>query len=186
MSSTPTDKLGLQEGDADMLKKLLPALMVLTLTAVSGCGKSSQSTTVDNPAVPHSSIRIKVMDVSNDSKALPDVDMIGLLWDSLKEQLAKDGMLWTKDWVGTPLLMEARIIGYQRGDDIQRWVAPGFGSTKLAVRCEVKDGDRLVATVETKRSIGFGDGIQFRAWRKIYSQVAEDVVRELRTKLRGS
>ena len=168
-----------------MLKKLLPVLLVLTLTATLGCGKTSQPTTVDNPAVPYSSVRIKVMDVSNESKALPDVDMIGLLWDALKEQLARDGMLWTKDWVGTPLLMEAHIVGYQRGDDIQRWLLPGFGSTKLAVRCEVKDGDRLVATVESKGSIGFGDGIEFRAWKKIFAQVAEDVVRDLRGQLRG-
>jgi hypothetical protein len=168
-----------------MLKKLLPALMALTLTATLGCGKASQSTTVDSPAVPHSTVHIKVMDVFNDSKALPDVDMIGLLWDALKEQLARDGMLWTKDSVGTPLLMEAHIIGYQRGDDIQRWVMPGFGSTRLTVRCDVKDGDRIVATVEVKRSIGFGDGIQFRAWKKIFAQVAEDAVRDLRNRLRG-
>ncbi|HAA04829.1 MAG TPA: hypothetical protein DCZ69_15620 [Syntrophobacteraceae bacterium] len=168
-----------------MLKRLLPALMALTLTVIWGCGKSSQSVTVDNPSPPHSNIHIKVVDVSNDSKTLPNVDMIGLLWDSLKEQLARDGMAWTKDSTGKPLLMEAHIVSYQRGDDVQRWLIPGFGSTRLTVRCDVKDGDQLLATVEVKRSIGFGDGIEFRAWKKIFVQVAEEVTRELRNRLRG-
>jgi hypothetical protein len=95
-------------------------------------------------------------------------------------------MLWTQDIGGTPLLIEAHIIKYKKGDDIQRWFMPGFGSTALSVRCDVKDGDTLVATVEVQRSIAYGDGIEFRAWKKIFAKVAEDAVRELRTRLRGA
>jgi hypothetical protein len=169
-----------------MLKRMFMAVLALSVMAAWGCGKASHSAKIDGAASVPIGARIKVVDVSNDSQALPDVDMIGLLWDSLKEQLHKDGMLWTKDAVGTPLLLEAHIVKYQKGDDIKRWLMPVVGKTLLAVRCDVKDGDRLVASVEVQRSIAFGDGIYYRAWKQIFVQVAEDAVRELRSRLRGS
>ena len=169
-----------------MVRKVLMTLVAIALVAAWGCGTARHSAKVESGAALRPDVRIKVVDVSNDSKNLPDVDMIGLLWDSLKEQLHKETMLWTQDTGGTPLLMEAHIIKYKKGDDIERWFLPGFGSTVLSVRCDVKDGDTLVATVEVQRSIAYGDGIEFRAWKKIFAKVAEDAVRELRTKLRGA
>jgi hypothetical protein len=43
-----------------------------------------------------------------------------------------------------------------------------------------------VASVEVQRSIAYGDGIYYRAWKQIFVQVAEDAVKELRSRLRGS
>ncbi len=168
-----------------MWKKAFMAVVIAALIGTWGCGTARHSAKVEGGAALRPGVRIQVVDVSNDSKNLPDVDMIGLLWDSLKLQLHKESLLWTKEDGGTPLLMEAHITKYKKGDDIQRWLVPGFGSTVLAVRCEVKDGDALVASVEVQRSIAYGSGIQYRAWKKIFAQVAEDAVRELRTKLRG-
>jgi hypothetical protein len=169
-----------------MVRKVLVAVVATLIVAACGCGTARHSAKLEYGVALRSDARIKVVDVSNDSKNLPDVDMIGLLWDSLKEQLHKESLLWTQDAGGTPLLMEAHITKYSKGDDIQRWLLPGFGSTVLSVRCEVKDGDLLIASVEVKRSIAYGDGIEFRAWKKIFARVAEDAVREIRSKLRGA
>jgi hypothetical protein len=169
-----------------MVRKVLVAIIATLIVAAFGCGTAHHSAKLEYGAAIRSDARIKVVDVSNDSKDLPDVDMIGLLWDSLKEQLHKESLLWTQDAGGTPLLMEAHITKYKKGDDIQRWFVPGFGSTVLSVRCDVKDGDMLVASVEVRRSIAYGDGIKFRAWKQIFAQVAEDAVREVRSKLRGA
>jgi hypothetical protein len=168
-----------------MVRNLLMAVLAMTLVVAWGCGTARHSSKIEYGAALAPDARIKVVDVSNDSKNLPDVDMIGLLWDSLKEHLYKESLLWTSQSGGTPLFMTVHITKYKKGDDVQRWFLPGFGSTVLAVRCEVKDGDLLVATVEVQRSIAFGNGIEYRAWKKVFAQVAEDAVRELRIKLRG-
>jgi hypothetical protein len=45
---------------------------------------------------------------------------------------------------------------------------------------------QVLATVEARRSISFGDGPLMGAWKKIFASVAEETVQELRTRMGGS
>jgi hypothetical protein len=169
-----------------MFRKILLTILVVMLVASWGCGSAHHTGKADSDFVLRPDIKIKVADVSNDTLTVSDVDMIGLLWDGLNQELHKESLLWTKNTPTSPLLLEAHIIKYQKGDDIQRMLLPGFGSTVLAVRCDVKDGDRVVATVEARQKVAYGDAMMtIKVWKKIFASVSEDAVKELRAKLRG-
>jgi hypothetical protein len=168
-----------------MNKRVGTLFLVALLFLTGGCGSAQHKAKVEGGFTLNRDMKIRVADVSNDTGNVSDVDMIGLLWDGLSEALRKQNLLWSKD-VGSPQLqIEAHIIKYQKGSAWQRYLTPGFGSTVLAVRCDLKNGQQVVATVEAKRIVAFGDGLTIGAWKKVFAGVAEDVVKEFVNKLHG-
>ena len=166
---------------------LIPALFLM-LAPLTGCGtsKSVEKEAVAGPrvAVP-TSVKIRVVDVSNNTEELFDVDVIGLLWNSLDDSLRKRELLW-KDAPSSaaPLHLEAHIVKYQKGSVFMRPVMPIWGKTVLAVRCDLKEGDRVINTVESKETITYGSGVfTINAWKKVFATVAEDVITQLSGKL---
>jgi hypothetical protein len=171
------------------MRRLIAILAIfLMLAPLAGCGtsKSVEKEAVTGPrvAVPQS-VKIRVVDVSNNTEELFDVDVIGLLWNSLDESLRKRNLLWKDDPSSTaPLHLEAHIVKYQKGSVFLRPVMPVWGKTLLAVRCDLKEGDRVITTVESKETITYGSGVfTINAWRKVFAAVAEDVVTQLSGKL---
>lgn len=149
------------------------------------CHRGSRDDIIMGPYVPaiSSPTKIQVVDVSNDTREVFDVDVIGLLWTGLDDSLKKRGMYWTKEAGGKQYLLEAHVVKYRKGTHPGRLI-PRMGDTVLVVKCELRDGDRQIATIESKRKIGFGDMLLSReAWRKIFSEVAEDVINQATRKL---
>jgi hypothetical protein len=129
-------------------------------------------------------VRMKVIDVSNDTGELFDVDVIGMLWSGLDESLKRRGLLWTEDSPVAPLRLEAHILKYNKGNFFVRNLAPYWGKTQLTVRCEIKQEEREVASVESKETISMGHGgLMTGASRKIFSRVSEDIVNQLAGRL---
>jgi len=100
-------------------------------------------------------IKIQVVDVSNDTHRVFDVDVIGLLWSGLEDSLKKRGMLWNAQAGGKPYTLEARVVEYKKGSIPGRLV-PLVGDVVLKVTCDLRDGDRQIATVESKHKFGYG------------------------------
>lgn len=161
-------------------------LLILVLMAIWSCGTAQKDLKVTSGFVLTPDTKIVVADVSNDTGQVFDVDLIGLLWDALSEALRKQNLLWTKGSAGTPLRLEAHVLKYKKGNVLERWLTPGFGTTLLAVGCDLKEGMQILATVEARQSIAFGDGPLMGAWKKIFASVAEETVEELRTRMGGS
>ena len=154
--------------------------MVLAFVSVSlwACGSTSEDTEISYRQSPN--IKMRVIDVSNSTSELFDVDVIGMLWSSLDDSLKKRGMLWPGEAVYAPYKIEAKILQYQKGSAWYRWCLPMWGDTHLTVKCDVTKDGRVVATVETEKEVSFGDGTFTRnAWRKIFAEVAEDLVGQI-------
>lgn len=152
---------------------------------LSACSRGHNEDIVIGPYTPSisSPIKISVTDVSNDTHEVFSVDVIGLFWNGLEDSLRKRGMLWTAKLGGKPYSLEAHILKYKEGSAPAR-LLPYAGDTVLVVRCELRDGGREIATIEAKRKIGFGSSTLSRgAWRKIFSDVAEDVITQATKKL---
>jgi hypothetical protein len=133
---------------------------------------------INGPYVPSisSPVKIRVVDVWNDTHEVFDVDVIGLLWGELDESLRKRGMLWNQQMGGQYLTLEAHIVKYKKGSMAGR-LLPWYGDAVLVVQSTLKDGDRQLAAIETKHRISFGSGTFTRnAWRKVFSETSEDVV----------
>jgi hypothetical protein len=155
--------------------------MVLSVAGLAGCATTRAEKPQEIPQVSHSATSIKVVRVTNDSGAISDVDVIGLLWDALEGSLKKKGLLWNRESPGQPFRLEAHIVQYQKGSAWERWLLPGFGSTILAVTCELKDGAQVIATVKSREKVATGDGLTIGAWKGIFSSVAEEVVIQIQS-----
>jgi hypothetical protein len=130
-----------------------------------------------------SPFKIRVTDVWNDTHEVYDVDLIGLLWSELEFSLQKRGMLWSEGMEDKYFTLEVHITNYKKGGLPERLV-PWYGDTVLSVQCTLKDGDRQLATFESKRKISFGNGTFTRAaWRKVFAETSEDLINQATHKL---
>ena len=122
--------------------------------------------------------KVRVADIFNDTHQVYDVDVIGLMWNGIDDSLKKRGMLWTADARGEPYIMEGHVVYFKKGGMPERFL-PRLGDTVLAVKVELSQGGRHIATIESKRKITFGRGtITRNAWQKVFEEVTEDVVQQ--------
>jgi hypothetical protein len=163
-----------------MKRAVLCVTLFCVLIVAAGCG-GKRSQIVDEPAArPSSAMQVRVVDVSNRTGEIFDVDVIGLLWSALDASLHNRGALWTGNPATSPLLLEATILNYEKGNVILRNLVPFTGKTEIKVRSTLRDGEKVIATVETHESISIGrEGLSFKAWQKIFQKAAEETVNQL-------
>ena len=171
-----------------MVKKIRVLALVLLPVCLLGCSlwghKNDSALKAEAAAVvPASPLKVRVADVSNDTRQVWDVDVIGMLWNGIEESLKQKGMLWNKQAGGEPYVMAAHVEHF-REPSIGVRLLPYEGRTVLKVRVEISRGGRHVATVESSRTIGYGHGMwTFHAWKKVFAEVSQDVVRQAAEKL---
>ncbi len=169
-----------------MSKSILLIALIFLACFLCACSRGSKQEVYSGmsaPVVASSPIKVRVLDVSNDTHEVFDVDVIGLLWNGLQDSLRKRGMLWTPDLGGNPYIIEAHVVKYKKGSMAYRW-APYFGDTLLVVKCDIRDENRQIATIEAKRKVSFGSGtFTAGAWRKVFEEVSEEVISEAVRKL---
>lgn len=159
----------------------------LALVFLAGCASKPDSpppAETNSKAIPEMPIKIRVADVANDTKDLFDVDVIGLLWNALDDSLLRKGYLWLGNSPTPPLNLEVHILKYRKGNAIARSCLPYFGNTELAVKCDLKDGDRLIGSVETKHTINLkSGGFASGAWKRVFADVGEDIISQVARKM---
>lgn len=154
----------------------------LMMGTLAGCGSSNKRAALEDAptAAVSQATAMRVLDVSNDTRQLFDVDVIGLLWNGIDQNLKARGLLWTGPASASPYTIEAHIVRYQKGSMWLRNILPMWGKTMLVVKCDLKKEGRVIASVESSHSISIGGGsLTFNAWRKIFAQVSEDIVNQL-------
>lgn len=167
-----------EEGKSIMVRKFSFVVFFLILVGLVACGRKVDDFAVDpDPTrIPQMSVKVRVADVTNATRELYDVDVIGMLWNALNDSLYRRGLLWMQEADVPVLTVEARVVRYKKGHAVLR-AFPLAGNVELAVECDVKQGGTLLETIESQRTISFGDEVFAKeAWRKIFSVVAEDVV----------
>lgn len=125
-----------------MMKKIFLVIGCLVMAASFwGCGAKRGELPPPTIAPAVSSIQVRVVDVSNETRELYEVDVIGMMWSALEESLKKRGMLWKPDSGGVPLTLEAQVLRYQEGTVWLRWFLPAWGRTTLTTKGDLKEGD---------------------------------------------
>lgn len=117
----------------------------------------------------------------NDHK---DFDIAKAMREQLEAKLRESGLLTASGRTEGSLVLSVKIVDYEPGDAFKRWLMPGYGSTVLSVECTLHDGDKKVATVTARRTVDAGGGYTIGAWQTIFGKVAEDIVSDLKKKLR--
>lgn len=125
---------------------------------------------------------VEVGAVTNQTGHTFEVNVEQLLTNALAEELRSENLLWSGGESRRLVLMSS-IVEYEEGDAFKRWLLPGWGSTVLTVRGDLKDGERLVGSVDARRTVSAGGVYTIGAWKSIFGDVAKDIVGELRTKI---
>ena len=161
---------------------------VLLSLVLSGCGAVSHETRLLDNYAPKPDSRIEVGPVTNATGQEPKVDdavvnIEQLLTDALVNKLRQEDLLWSVD-PSPKLVLLSKIVEYEPGDAFKRWLLPGWGTTVVSIECELRDANQLVGTVRARRTVSFGGAYTIGAWRSVFASIADDVVAELRGKLR--
>lgn len=79
------------------------------------------------------------------------------------------------------LVINTKIIDYEPGNAFKRWLMPGYGETELKTENEIATVDGVViARIPIKSSIGFGGAYTIGAWKYVFDNVSEELVKVLK------
>jgi hypothetical protein len=162
--------------------------IVAALAAVmAGCGAVQHSASLTPGFAAGPGTTVEVGSIVNATGRTYDIDVVDMLETQLATALI-DEQLATPGAGGTqPLALNVRIVEYDRGNAFKRWLLPGWGATVLSVECDLtrRSDGRKVGTVQARRTVSAGGGDTIGAWKGIFKDVAADVAKELRGKLRA-
>lgn len=158
-------------------------ILAMALAAVA-CATPT-GTQTESDLLPRPGARIELREVVNPSGHAFGVDAVRLLEASMARSLEEEGLLWKPGEAGDHFVLRLAIRDYRPGDAFKRWVAPGWGSTVLAVEGSLRDAatDELAATVVHRRSVHWGGAYTIGAWRNVFGWVADDIAADLRVRI---
>ncbi len=163
----------------------LIVVLVVSLTSIffGGCTNVQHQAKFNKNYLPKEDVRIKVAKVVNDTGYTFDVDIEQMLANTLEEQLMEENLL-SLGKAEPNLFMESRIAGYKKGNAFKKWMMPGWGSTELAIHCDLKDDkNNLVGSAMSSREIVGGGLYTVGAWETIFKDVANDVAEDLKKQI---
>jgi len=170
-----------------MLKEYMLLCVIGVLTfAVYGCmGAVKHKADFDPAFLPNSGTRVEVGTVTNDTGDVYDIDITTMFMNALNKTLDEKKLLWTGESGGNHIIITSKVIEYDKGSAFKRWLAPGWGSTVLSVHCEITESSskKNIGSIDTRRTVSIGGGFSVDAWKTIFADVAQDVVKELRSKI---
>jgi hypothetical protein len=163
-------------------KHFFGGVLTILVFTVLGCGSVQHKVSFQENYVIQPNTKIEVGKVTNETGQTFDVNVEEMLSNSLSGALGEKKLLWTGD-EGHKLILNSKIVEYEKGDAFKRWLLPGWGATVLSVQADLKDGDQLVGTAEARRTVSAGGGYTIGAWRTVFNGLANDVVDDLVSKI---
>lgn len=164
------------------MKSLLSIFLILSLVA---CGTVEHSVRVEDQQAFGHDTKIVIGEVVNKTGESFDIDIETMLSDAMVNELTKESLLGQEGSNNT-VTMNVNIIEYRKGDAFKRWLWPGYGSTVLVVEATLLDDDGNVdATAQANRSVDFGGGYTIGAWKRVFEDVAADLVSDLKATITG-
>lgn len=151
-------------------------IMVLTtLLFLAGCSTSSNFTY--DPGIGSGS-NIQISSVTSENLTGQTFDNLDVSAEmtSAVERALKDRNITSKDSAN----INIRIIQYKKGNAVARWVVPGAGMTVLSVEAVLTDpNNKEIGWGQVTRSIGAGGLYTIGAYKTIFTEVANALVKEL-------
>jgi len=146
-----------------------------------------ESTNLKQSYLTQPKITIQVNKITNQSGKNFDIDVESILSNALTDKLLSEYLLYTNK-NNKPLLLNCKIIEYEPGNPLKRWLESAWGSPKITIQCDLYNGDKLIGTVDTSRRLisgtaTVGGEYSSQAWRIIFSDIAEDIIDKLKSKI---
>jgi hypothetical protein len=154
------------------------ALIFLTI----GCGSVQHNLKLDPNYQPKAGMKVEVGSVTNETGEKFDVEAEKMLSDAFAEALRENDLLWTGQ-MPEKLVIQSKIIEYEKGNAFKRWLLPGWGSTVLTIHSDLTNGTQVVGSAEARRTVSIGGGYTIGAWRTIFAKSANDIVDDLKRQM---
>lgn len=131
---------------------------------------------------PGAKIAVNAVTIAN-GVTIDEIDAVNMLREAMLTSLSKAGIQSLGGERDFSLTLQ--ITDYRPGNAFKRWLLPGWGSTVLGVRGDLKDMEenKLAATIIHKRSVPIGGVFSIGAWKRIFVTVADDLVEDLKRKV---
>jgi hypothetical protein len=164
-------------------KGFLLAMVIFIIFVASGCGTVVHTLDLQNNYVPQADTKIEVGPVTNGTGEKFDIDIEYMLATALTNKLREKELMWDGK-EGPKLTAKCKIVEYKKGDAFKRWLMPGWGSTVLAVTCDLADSNNVVGIINARRTVDAGGGYTIGAWQTVFGQLAMDIADDVQTHIR--
>lgn len=178
-----------QQTVSKAFSRIACAAIMVGVFFISGCGTVERKVTFEDGYSKSAGTKIELGAVKNKTGIEFDVDVEKMLYEALTVSLKAKNIHWAGD-VGPKLVLATNIVGYAKGNAFERWASPfglssvGRGSTALEIEVALYDAqNRQVGTATARRTVDFGGGFTIGAWKRIFTNVSDDVVEKLAEKL---
>tara|TARA_B110000438_G_scaffold134458_1_gene130118 strand:- start:1508 stop:2020 length:513 start_codon:yes stop_codon:yes gene_type:complete len=154
-------------------KVCLVFLMVLLMT---GCATTSNIDVINQDLL-QNNFTINNVVAKNETGNTFEIEIESMLEKAMNEELSLKGL---SNKEGLEYELQVFIIQYKEGNAFARWVMPGMGKTVLSVEAILTDeSGNSVLQSQATRSIGAGGGYTINAWKRVFNQVAEELIDDL-------
>ncbi len=172
-----TDQFSLSSGRVHRPCLWAKAFLCLVLLA-SGC--ASQQGNLRRLALEEQA-RFEIGRVDSRITGDFEFDAAVLFRESLEGALEKRNMKWAGGRGFQRYMIDMEILDYRPGSAFKRWLLPGWGSTVLAVRGEIRNpvSGESAGQIEYKRSVFAGGFYTTGAWKSIFDETAAEIARDL-------
>jgi len=149
-------------------------LCVFVLFVFTGCSK--HVTVNKDFSIPNDS-KFIVAEVVNICGVNPEGESSEkLLRDAVEKAMLESGMPIGEE----DIELHLSITEYSPGDAFKRWLMPGWGETRLTVKCKIVDKkSQNEGEIEVQRSIAAGGGFTAGAWKYVFDEVAKEIVNKI-------
>lgn len=158
--------------------------LCLLCLAFVGCGSATKNVKFNEGYQCPPGARIEVPPAENATgKTFEDIDVGKTLSDELAAALRKEGILAESSGDGSGRLrLPCKIAAYEQGSAFKRWLWPGYGSTVLDVKCELRESAsaKVVGIAEARHTVDAGGGYTIGAWQYIFKNLSVDLAKGIR------
>ena len=165
------------------MKKFLPLLLLAVLLGACGTHRHDMEFTAGKEAIPATAKYRVEAAVDNSGFTFDEkeesIDIGKAMTDALTLEL-KEENLYADSTEGC-FAIKSTVTGYEPGNAFGRWLMPGVGSTKVEVSSEVLDPEnQVLGSIKTKNTVDAGGAYTIGAWKTIFEDAAEEIVKELK------
>ncbi len=150
------------------------------------CGTTNRNVKLNEGYRCPAGMKVEVPPATNATgKNFEQIDIGKTLSEELVKALVNEGINADSTAQGNRLSLPCRIAEYDPGDAFKRWLWPTYGSTVLDVKCVLREveTDKTVGTAEARHTVDAGGAYTIGAWKYIFTDLAKDITKELKTKL---
>ncbi len=160
------------------------ASLFLSALVLVGCGATQFETKLPESWVLEPGEAIEFLPIENATGSALEVAAENIFNKHMTKLLQERKLLAAPDQPAS-VVLKSKLVEYERGSAVGRWLLPGVGTTVCTVHAELLDKKTgaLVGRMEARQTVSFGGLYSIGAEYYICERAAEDLISEIDRRL---